>query len=370
VALAAILFASGCGGSSGDGQSPKPIAVVPAPTPTPAAPTPSPTPTPKPTPTPSPTPAPTPTPTPTPAATPTPTPTPTPSSSGTPRLSIFVGNNPSDLTQFASWLGRNPDVLELHGGEASWSDWMSSLSWQAGRFKGMTSDIEWSVPLIPAGATLDAAASGSYDSNYKALAQQFVKLWPDDKQIYIRLGWEFNGTGWRKWSAVGKAAQFIGAYRHFVDAFRSVAPGRFKFEWTPNIGDVGMDPTTAYPGDDYVDVIGMDFYYDTKYLGTDPTKAWNTMVSEKWGLQWHQDFAAQHHKPTAYAEWGVNSNSAGPYITLANKWFNDHHVLYQNYWNSNSNFQSDLSDGQFPQASATYKSVFGSEKPAGPILVP
>lgn len=261
-------------------------------------------------------------------------------------------------------------MIELHGGDANWSDWQTSLSWQASRFKGLTSDIEWSVPLIPQGATLSAASSGSYDSHYTALAKQFVSLWPNDKQIYIRVGWEFNGNGWFPWSAVGKASQYIGAFRHFVNAFRAVAPGRFKFEWTPNVGNVGMDPTTAYPGDSYVDVIGMDFYYDTKWLGTDPNKAWNYMVSEKWGLQWHQDFAAQHKKPTAYAEWGVNSNSAGPYITSANKWFNDHHVLYQNYWDSNSNFRGDLSHGQFPQAAAAYKSAFGTRPLVGAVVVP
>jgi len=355
--LAVTLLASGCGGSSGDGESPQtahPITVVPGSKPQP-----------KPTPTPSPTPAPAPTPT------PTPTPTATqPSTAGASRLSIFVGNNPTDLSQFANWLGRQPDVLELHGGEADWSDWKNSLSWQAGLFRNKVSDIEWSVPLIPKGATLDEAAKGSYDANYRALAQQFVNLWPNDKQIYIRLGWEFNGKGWRTWSAVGKASQFIGAYRHFVAAFRSVAPDRFKFEWTPNVGDVGMDPATAYPGDDVVDVIGMDFYYDTKYLGTDPVKAWNTMVNQKWGLQWHQDFAAAHHKPTAYAEWGVNSDTAGPYIELADKWFTSHNVLYQNYWNSNSNFRGDLSDGQYPKASATYKSIYGKKPTAGAIAVP
>lgn len=360
-AAGALLFISGCGGASGSDApvSSPPITVAPAPSPSPS-----------PSPTPAPAPAPSPAPTPTPSPTPTPAPPATGAASSATRVSIFIGNNPPDLAQFESWLGRKVDVLELHGGEADWSDWKSSLSWQAGRFKGLVGDIEWSVPLIPAGATLDAAAAGDYDANYTALAKQFVSLWPDDQQIYIRLGWEFNGNGWRKWSAVGKAPQFIGAYRHFVDAFRAVAPGRFKFEWTPNIGSVGMDPETAYPGDAYVDVIGMDFYWDTKYLGTDPEKAWNTVVTEKWGLQWHQDFAAAHHKPTAYAEWGVNSDGAGPYIRHASQWFADHHVLYQNYWNSNSNFQADLSHGQYPSAAAAYRSSFGSQTPAGPIVVP
>ena len=31
-----------------------------------------------------------------------------------------------------------------------------------------------------------------------------------------------------------------------------------------------MNPADAYPGDEYVDVIGMDFYYNIKWNPTDP----------------------------------------------------------------------------------------------------
>ncbi|MGN6278005.1 MAG: glycosyl hydrolase [Sphingomonas sp.] len=331
-----------------------PITVVPAPAP-------SPTPTPKP--------APSPTPAPAPAPTPAPTATASSTSSGATRLSIFVGNDPAQVGQFQNWLGRHVDEIELHGDHSSWDAMLSCFGWQAGLFRSLSTDIVWSVPLIPQGATLDAAATGAYDAKYKAMAQQFVSQWPNDKQIMLRVGWEFNGNGYFPWSAVGKAEQYKAAYRHFVAAFRSVSPNRFKFEWTPNVGSVGMDPSTAYPGDDVVDLIGMDFYYDTKWLGTDPNKAWNTMVTQKWGLQWNQDFAAQHHKPTAYDEWGVNSDTAGPYIQQAQKWFSDHHVVYQNYWNSNSAFKGQLSNNQYPNASAAYKTAFGKTAVVGAIAL-
>lgn len=358
-ALALLLGAGGAFAASyvhGQRHRGRPITVVQG-----ATPTPSPTPTPKP--------APSPTPSPTPAAT-TPVGGTNTATSGTPRESIFVGNVPADVNAFQSWLGRGVDEIELHGDHSSWDALMSCFSWQAGLFRPLGIDIVWSVPLIPQGATLDAAATGAYDAKYKAIAQQFVNQWPYDQQIMLRVGWEFNGKGYFPWSAVGKPTQFIQAYRHFVAAFRSVAPNRFRFEWTPNVGSVGMDPTTAYPGDDVVDLIGMDFYYDTKWLGTDPNKAWNTMVTQKWGLQWHQDFAAAHHKPTAYDEWGVNSDTAGPYITAASQWFANHHVVYQNYWNSNSAFRGQLSNNQYPNAAAAYKAAFGKTPKAGPIALP
>ena len=83
---------------------------------------------------------------------------------------------------------------------------------------------------------------------------------PTSETIYVRTGEEFNGT-WMPWAAAGRAEEFVGAYRRFVDAFRSVSR-QFRFEWNVNAGGTQMNPADAYPGDGYVDVIGMDFYYN------------------------------------------------------------------------------------------------------------
>ena len=286
-------------------------------------------------------------------------------------LSMVAGPTTSYLAQQESWLGGQLGSVSVFGGQADWADWYNSLSSSMGTFGGTGKDILWSVPLIPIGANLGAAATGAYDSKYLELAKKFVATSGNDDQIYIRLGWEFNGAGYNAWDATGGQAQnYVEAYRNVVDAFRSVS-GKFVFEWTPNKGDVGMNPEDAYPGDKYVDVIGMDFYWDAQksWSITDPVKAWNYFVNEKYGLQWHQDFAAAHNKPTAYSEWGVNTNNSAAFIKLAAQWFDDHNVLYQNYWNSNSNFQGKLSDNQYPDSGAAYKEAFADATGSGAVLV-
>ena len=58
---------------------------------------------------------------------------------------------------------------------------------------------------------------------------------------------------------------------------RDHLPCRFqalRFEWNVNIGDVGVNPETAYPGDAYVDIIGMDFYWNTAWDPNDPIDAY------------------------------------------------------------------------------------------------
>lgn len=129
---------------------------------------------------------------------------------------------------------------------------------------------------------------------------------------------------------------------------------------TANARETRMNPVDAYPGDEYVDVIGMDFYYNIQWNPADSRLAWDEMVNAPFGLKWLEEFAAAHNKPTAYPEWGVNSDGAGPYIESAAKWFSNHNVLYQRLWNSDSQFRGKLSDGQFPNAADAYLTAFGS----------
>src|SRR5690606_10095690 len=121
---------------------------------------------------------------------------------------------------------------------------------------------------------------------------------------------------------------------------------RFLFEWTPNLGHQGMNPERAYPGNDYVDVIGMDFYYDLKWNPSDAREAWKHIVEQPYGLRWHQAYAARQGKPTAYSEWGVMSGDAEAFVELAAAWFRKHRVVYHSYWDSNAAFRGKLSDGQ------------------------
>lgn len=212
------------------------------------------------------------------------------------------------------------------------------------------------MPLIPTGATLAAAAAGTYDSHYVSAAQALAATRPQDSVIYIRVGWEFNGN-WYPWAAQGLESSYIGAFRKFVAAFRSVS-SRFSFEWCTNNGG-SWDPSTAYPGDDVVDIIGTDVYWQTALDGNNPVTAWSGKVYNSWGLNWLQTFAAQRGKPISISEWGIQTDAATLYIDLAYRWFIDHKVIRQTYWNSSSSFNGTLSNDQYPTSGAEFKRLFG-----------
>ncbi len=281
--------------------------------------------------------------------------------------SFYVANNVNDYLQDKLWLNGNLGTIQLHGGAANWTDWRESITWEASLFADHDVDIMWSIPLVPYGANLAAAGAGSYNDKYLALARQIVADTSGSDQIYLRVGWEFNGKNWNSSSAVGQPGNYVAAYHQFADAFRSVS-NRFVFEWTPNVGPVDMNPETAYPGDKYVDVVGVDIYYNTRWDSTDAHKAFDYFVGEPFGLQWQQDFAAAHGKPTAIAEWGINSDSP-EYVSLMADWVADHDMVYQNYWESNASFQGKLSASQYPHAAAMFQQRFGTAASRGPIHI-
>jgi Glycosyl hydrolase family 26 len=280
----------------------------------------------------------------------------TPPASTKPLLGAYCGNSVEGLKQFEQWLGRPVDGVLGYTGNASWEDYDGSVGWAAGLWSAIDRRVFWSVPLIANGASLAQAGTGAYDEHYRKAAQTLAAYRPQDAQLYVRTGWEFNGN-WFPWNAQGKASDFVAAFRRFVTVFRSVS-NRFVFEWNVNVGDVGMDPETAYPGDDYVDIIGMDFYWQPS-LPSNAQQAWAQIVDQKWGLAWHQNFAKAHNKPTSYSEWGIRSNEAAYYIQQAKLWFESHPVLFHTYWNADNEYPGKLSSGQYPNAGAAYRAAFG-----------
>ncbi|HLH93089.1 MAG TPA: glycosyl hydrolase [Xanthobacteraceae bacterium] len=270
----------------------------------------------------------------------------------------YVGNSPAELSRFERWVGRPVDHIAAHTGRENWKDWVGSIKWSIGLWAPVDKPIAWTIPLMVKGGSLADAAAGKYDDFYRQGARLLAASCPKEDRIYIRTGEEFNGD-WMPWAAQGHERDFIAAYRRFVAAFRSQSP-RFRFEWNVNVGETRMNAADGYPGDDDVDVIGMDFYYNRAWDPADPILAWNKMVERPYGLKWLEQFAAEHKKPTAYPEWGVNSDAAGPYIKKAAEWFASHRVVYERVWDSNDGFPGKLSDGQYPNAGAAYIAAFGA----------
>ena len=187
-------------------------------------------------------------------------------------------------------------------------------------------------------------------------------------------GWggEFNGT-WFPWSlsktwAPNDPQAFVAYWRHLVDLFRSIPGSNFRFDWTVNPGPSAIPAADAYPGNQYVTYVGVDFY-DSSWnaSGTgrvmNPTKRWNKLANQRYGLNWWLAFAKSHHKQITLPEWGLNTDQAThgagddpSFIEHMYNWIRVNKPAYQMYFDFDG---SALNTGADPKSTAEYRKLFG-----------
>ncbi|MGQ0433014.1 MAG: glycoside hydrolase family 26 protein [Microthrixaceae bacterium] len=287
------------------------------------------------------------------------------------RVGVFRGSGRADLVgQYETWIGQPVGYTVDFIGRTSTSDpapWaaLDNPSWWCKRWVARPSTLVLSTAILPnSNFSLAAGARGDYDAHWKKFGQAMVAGGCGD--AILRLGWEFNGKFY-PWAAGGKEASFAAYWRRIVTTLRAVPNQRFLFDWTPLAGNANANVEAAYPGDAYVDIIGLDAY-DTSNISTSkPAARWNDQVSRRYGLAWQRTFALGHGKAMSLPEWGVwDRTQAGgggdnpEYITRMVEWIRSNPFLYASY------FEVDASDGahrlmtsQFPRSSAAFRTAVG-----------
>ena len=280
-------------------------------------------------------------------------------------IGVFAGPGCAGVQQLAvyrAWLGSPAFHVTENFNQSTWPALVSDVPWSVNCYAAVrnTVSMTFSIPMLPADgiSSLAAGALGAYDQTFATIANQLVAA--GFSTAIVRLGWEFNGN-WQPWFAGGSpatTAAFIAYYRRIVTLMKAVPGARFLFEWCPNIGAVNMPADQGYPGDDVVDVVGMDIY-DAHYNAGDanPAARWNWYVTEPYGLQWQVDFAAAHMKRLSIPEWGCCGGNAGDdphFIDQMARWLVDHSYMYAVYWDTNAAYAGMLSNNQYPRAARAY----------------
>ncbi|MZD08022.1 hypothetical protein GTW43_23490 [Streptomyces sp. SID5785] len=176
------------------------------------------------------------------------------------------------------------------------------------------------VPDAQVRSLLRRGADGAFDAHFKALAERLVALRVPDTVLV--LGWEMNGTTYTHRCGPDPAA-WKTYWKRIVTVMRSVPGQKFRFDFTPSRGRDAVPWTQCYPGDDTVDIVGMDSYDQPRGMSFDE------QVSEPYGLQAQVDFAKEHGKPVSYPEWGLFRNGDNPeYMRRMLAWMDRHAPLY------------------------------------------
>jgi len=232
------------------------------------------------------------------------------------------------------------------------------------------------VPLVPElggrpVASLAQGATGRYDAEFTTLARTLASYGQGD--AVIRPGWEFN-AGWYPWRVTSDAAaaDYAAYFRHVVTAMRRVRGTSFLFVWNPTPGPSAVDPSRAWPGGRYVDVVGLDLYDQVWGMPQDPLLVWSHLLTENTGLRWMASFATAHHKAMSIPEWGVTLRSDGHglgddplFVAYTAQWIAGHHVAFSSYFDLNApDGEHDILDGHFPNALAVFERSFAASSPA------
>ncbi len=194
-------------------------------------------------------------------------------------------------------------------------------------------------------AALQAAAAGADDARFRALGTLLVK--DGFAGAVINLGREMTG-GWYNWSErkcpSAEPDCYALAWRHDVDAMRSVPGQHFRFLWTVFPGTAAA--IDAWPGAAYVNLVGTDIYdwYGGPH-GTYPHTAsgqldhdarWREILTQPGGLDWLARLSLLTGKPIVIPEWGLDFHSFGgqddpAFITRMLAWLHAHHATGV-YW--------------------------------------
>ncbi len=272
-------------------------------------------------------------------------------------IGSYEGGDPwTGNTLYREMMGQEAGGTTLFIADDNWTDYVNGAVYAATTTQSISAQKLWSIPLFANTSSLKEAASGADDKYFVQVAKELAST-QSNGSIYVRTGWEFNGN-WFSWSAGSDPADYIKAYQQFVDAFRSVS-NRFVFTWCPAEQSGGMNPAAAYPGDAYVNIIGMDVYDNNVYDGNNATAAFNTQLNAQYGLNWLANFAAQHGKQIALPEWGVSSNSDAAFVTLMANWIKTNNVAYAAYWDADAGGINGLLSGM-PAVEAAYVAAFGA----------
>ena len=217
-----------------------------------------------------------------------------------------AGKMPAVWMIFQSWAGswnRFP-IGQARQARASGSTLM--VTWEP--WNGWASDPNWNCQNV---------VSGRYDAYIHSYARSVRAA---QVPVMLRVGHEMNGN-WYPWGTAysgcfqrsnnNSPAMFCAMWKHIVSIFRQEGAFNAKWVWSPNVVFTDMwnddraqqhDLAALYPGDAWVDWIGLSVYNDG---ARHPWRTFRTLFDSSYRL-----LTQISNKPLMIAELGVTEQGA------------------------------------------------------------
>ena len=267
---------------------------------------------------------------------------------------IYPKNSQALMHTFVTATGATINcVLLFNNCKPSWATWTNvwwahppsqDMNWMAWKQAVPGRRLIISQPMVPDTAPADwrqQGAAGAYDGYATQLATNLVNEGLGDS--VIRLGWEANDTS-QYAATIGTDPALYGTWATYwariVRAMRAVPGAHFLFDWTVNAYWRPIPLDQWYPGDDVVDIIGIDAY-DSGISNTalTPQARWTALTTRANALNAVGAYAQAHGKPMSLPEWGLcavgSMGGAGDdptYVQGLADFIASHNVIYDAYF--------------------------------------
>ena len=168
----------------------------------------------------------------------------------------------AELDQVAALVGESPSIV-LSYADGTQAPPIAALDAVAAR--GAESLLTWEPWVAGSGVDQPAVANaaiarGDHDAYLRDWGTQLAR-WGGP--VFLRYAHEMNGD-WYPWAegVNGNApGSYAAAWRHVHDVVVAQGATNVRWVWTPNVPYPGStDLAGLYPGDAYVDVVGLDGY--------------------------------------------------------------------------------------------------------------
>jgi len=256
---------------------------------------------------------------------------------------MFAGNTkPSAIQALETSAGREYEYIRVY---RRWDDAFpdSDVNWMESTGHSLFLSIKARTKTGANIPYLQIANAQPGSAHYNTMVRWANGIKGYDGQVYVSFNHEPDTSNSQR---SGSAADFIAAYRKFVDVMRAQDVGNAHFAYTTAVRNYSVSPTSPkyapkfYPGDAWIDVIAIDAYnmYCRKKNGgfANPWRSLATL------LQPFMDFVATHPGPDlVVAEWGTPEDPANPqrkaqWITDARQMFKQpgyERFVGVSYWN-------------------------------------
>jgi hypothetical protein len=190
-----------------------------------------------------------------------------------------------------------------------------------------------------------ACAGGAYNGYWETFGANAAAAGRTGANTVVSIAQEFNGT-WFKWNPknVGLTV-WLDCWRNVYTSIHkhSSVKVAWVFSATTVTSSAGADWAVnnvweAYPGDQFVDVIGVN-RYDFKMFGPSTTN-WRDHCWNRQDICYAAQYAREHGKPLGIAEWGPDREKGyadnAEFISMMYGFFNDNRdvLLFETTFNT------------------------------------